>query len=207
MQSEPTVFILDDNPTTRASLRRLIESAGLRTETHETAQEFLGADNVGKPGCVLVYVRMPGINGVELQRKLAARTPVRPVIIITGCGDVSTAVQAMKAGVFDFIEKPFADAVLLDRIRQAIDLDARNRRNHTQYTDIAARLARLTPREREVMGMVVVGKANKQTAAELGCSCKTVEVHRSRVMGKMRADSVPALVRMAMMLDDPTGKH
>ncbi len=197
MQSEPTVFILDDDPTTRASLRRLIESAGLRAETHETAQEFLDTDNVGKPGCVLVYVRMPGINGMELQRKLAARTSGLPVIIITGCGDVSTAVQAMKDGAFDFIEKPFADAVLLDRIRQAIDLDARNHRNHTQYTDIVASLARLTPREREVMDLVVAGYSNKQIAAILGISQKTVEIHRANVMRKTEAGSVAALVRMA----------
>ena len=195
--SEPTVFVVDDDPAMRESLRWLIESAGLPVETYGGAQEFLDAGMFNKPGCLLLDVRMPGMTGLELQEKLAAQPLCHPVIIITGHGDVPMAVRAMRAGVVDFIQKPFSDAALLERIDKAIKLDGQTRSDRTRQMEIAGRMDRLTPRERQVMGLVVDGKANKQTAAVLGISQKTVEIHRANVMKKTGAESLAELVRMA----------
>ncbi len=200
MSPEATVFVIDDDPAVRESLQWLIESVGLKVETYSNAQEFLDAFDRDRPGCLVLDVRMPGISGLDLQDQLASQQVRIPVIIITGHADVPMAVRAMKAGVVDFIEKPFSDELLLDRIRAALELDARIRLNQSHRTEVEAYFAQLTPREREVMGSVVAGKSNKQIAAELGLSQKTVEVHRAHVMQKMHADSLAELVQMAVTL-------
>lgn len=199
MARETTVFVVDDDQAMRASLKWLIESVGMQVETYESAQAFLDAYYPGRAGCLLLDVRMPGMGGLELQSYLARREIRIPVIIITGHGDVSMAVKAMKVGAVDFIEKPFDDEELLNSIRNALQHDEKQRVLRAQRADIAARMAELTPREHEVMAMVTDGKSNKEIAATLGVSAKTVEVHRARVMDKMRADSLAELVRMALL--------
>ncbi len=196
--SEPTVFVVDDDDAMRESLRWLISSVQLKVETYSSASEFLENCHPGMPGCLVLDVRMPGMSGLELQEKLAKEQITLPVIIITGHGDVPMAVRAMKSGAVDFIQKPFNDQVLLDRIQYALDRDARARNEQAEKSEIASRLALLTPREREVMDMVVEGEPNKVIAVKLGVSAKTVEAHRARVMEKMRAGSLSELVRMAM---------
>ena len=200
MSPKATVFVVDDDPAVRESLQWLIESVGLNVETYATAQAFLDAFDRDRPGCLVLDVRMPGISGLDLQDQLASQQVRIPVIIITGHADVPMAVRAMKAGVIDFIEKPFSDELLLDRIRAALELDARIRVDQTHRVEVESCFAQLTPREREVMGLVVGGKSNKQIAAELGLSQKTVEVHRAHVMQKMHADSLAELVQMAVTL-------
>jgi RNA polymerase sigma factor (sigma-70 family) len=199
MSRVTTVFVVDDDQAMRASLKWLIESVGMQVETYESAQAFLDDYYPGRAGCLLLDVRMPGMGGLELQAYLARREIRIPVIIITGHGDVSMAVKAMKVGAVDFIEKPFDDEELLNSIRNALQHDEKQRVLRAQRADIAARMAELTPREHEVMAMVTDGKSNKEIAATLGVSAKTVEVHRARVMDKMRADSLAELVRMALL--------
>jgi RNA polymerase sigma factor (sigma-70 family) len=199
MSRVTTVFVVDDDQAMRASLKWLIESVGMQVETYESAQAFLDDYYPGRAGCLLLDVRMPGMGGLELQTYLARREIRIPVIIITGHGDVSMAVKAMKVGAVDFIEKPFDDEELLNSIRNALQHDEKQRVLRAQRADIAARMAELTPREHEVMAMVTDGKSNKEIAATLGVSAKTVEVHRARVMDKMRADSLAELVRMALL--------
>jgi RNA polymerase sigma factor (sigma-70 family) len=199
MNQDMTVFIVDDDQAMRSSLQWLIESVGMKVETYESAQAFLDAHYPGRAGCLLLDVRMPGMSGLELQQYLVRREIRLPVIIITGHGDVSMAVKAMKAGAVDFIEKPFDDEELLNSIRSAVQHDEKRRALRAQRADIAARMAELTPREHEVMAMVTDGKSNKEIAAALGVSAKTVEVHRARVMDKMRADSLAELVRLALI--------
>lgn len=197
MQADPTVFVVDDDAAVRESLCWLVESAGLNAESYATAQAFLDAYDPRQPGCLVLDVRMPGLSGLDLQEQLAAQGIMLPVIIITGHGEVPMAVRAMKGGAIDFIEKPFSDQLLLDRAREAIAQDAQNRVEQARRAEVAARLALLTPREREVMEMVVSGKANKQVGANLGISQKTVEAHRAQVMRKTRADSLAELVQLA----------
>ncbi len=197
MQADPTVFVVDDDAAVRESLCWLVESAGLNAESYATAQAFLDAYDPRQPGCLVLDVRMPGLSGLDLQEQLAAQGIMLPVIIITGHGEVPMAVRAMKGGAIDFIEKPFSDQLLLDRAREAIAQDAQNRVEQARRAEVAARLALLTPREREVMEMVVSGKANKQVGASLGISQKTVEAHRAQVMRKTRADSLAELVQLA----------
>jgi RNA polymerase sigma factor (sigma-70 family) len=199
MNKQETVFVVDDDQAMRSSLQWLIESAGLRVETFHSAQAFLDSYYPGRAGCLLLDVRMPGMSGLELQAYLDRREIRIPVIIITGHGDVSMAVKAMKGGAVDFIEKPFDDEQLLNSIRNALEYDEQKRTLRARRAEIAARLAELTPREHEVMAMVTDGKSNKEIAATLNVSAKTVEVHRARVMDKMRADSLAELVRMAMI--------
>ncbi|MBU0639726.1 MAG: response regulator transcription factor [Planctomycetes bacterium] len=199
MAPEPTVFVVDDDPGMRGSLRWLIESVGLRVKVFESAREFLAAYDPERPGCVVLDVRMPGMSGLELHEELSSMHGAVPAIIITGHGDVPMAVRAMKAGAVDFLEKPFGDQVLLDCIRKAIRQDATSRRERAQRAEAAARLMRLTPREHEVMSLVVAGKANKQVAAELGLSEKTIEAHRARVMEKTQSDSLAELVQLAVV--------
>ena len=194
-----TVFVVDDDQAMRGSLKWLIESVGMEVETFESAHAFLDAYYPGRAGCLLLDVRMPGMGGLELQDYLSRREIRIPVIIITGHGDVAMAVKAMKAGAVDFIEKPFDDEQLLNSIRKALAYDEQHRALHARKAEIAARLAELTPREHEVMAMVTEGKSNKEIAAALSVSAKTVEVHRARVMDKMRADSLAELVRMALI--------
>jgi RNA polymerase sigma factor (sigma-70 family) len=199
MNSDPTVFVVDDDQAMRNSLKWLIESIGMKVKTYSAADEFLNSYYPGRAGCLLLDVRMPGMSGLELQAHLARQDSRLPVIIITGHGDVAMAVKAMKSGAVDFIEKPFHDEELLSSIRNALDFDEKQRLLQSQRAEIAARLAELTPREHEVMDMVTDGHANKEIAAALGVSAKTVEAHRARVMDKMRATSLAELVRMALI--------
>lgn len=199
MSPEMTVFVVDDDQAMRSSLQWLIESVGMKVQTFASAPEFLDAYYPGRAGVLLLDVRMPGMSGLELQQYLVRREIRLPVIIITGHGDVAMAVKAMKAGAADFIEKPFDDEELLNSIRNAMQHDEKRRALRAQRADIAARMAELTPREHEVMSMVTDGKSNKEIAAALGVSAKTVEVHRARVMDKMRADSLAELVRLALI--------
>lgn len=198
MPTNATVFVVDDEPAMRESLRWLIESVGLVVETYATARDFLAGYTPTRPGCLVLDVRMPGMSGLDLQEALAARKVKIPTIIITGYAEVPMAVRAMKAGAVDFIEKPFSDQLLLDRIQQAIQADLRARNAHAQVAAVGARLATLTPREREVMDLVVAGRANREIAAKLGLSSKTVEVHRAHVMDKMKVDSLAELVRVVL---------
>ena len=185
----PPVHVVDDDAALRDSLRWLLESAGHRVATCASAEEFLATDAAEQGGCVLLDIRMPGMSGLELQDELARRGHTIPVIFITGHGDVPMAVNAVKKGALDFIEKPFNDHALLALIDKALAIDAEARRR-------AARFEKLTPREREVMERMVAGKRNQDIAAELSISIKTVEAHRAGVMRKMRVDSLAALVRL-----------
>ena len=207
MPPEPTVFVVDDDPAMRDSLCWLLQSVDLHVETYPSADAFLAAYDAARPGCLVLDVRMPGMSGLNLQDELRARDIRLPIIMLSGHAEVPTAVRALKAGAIDFMEKPFSDELLLDRIRQAIDLDREQRDAGARRAAVAERYALLTPREREVMELVTAGKANKVIAAELGLSPKTVEVHRAAVMDKMRADSVADLVRMRLALSDQSPAH
>ena len=198
MNNQPTVFVVDDDQAMRNSLQWLIESVAMQVETYDSATAFINSYYPGRSGCLLLDVRMPGMSGLELQEYLAENQISIPVIIITGHADVPMAVRAMKAGAIDFIEKPFNDELLLESIRHALQLDERQRDMQSQRAEVATRLARLTPREHEVMVMVTNGRANKEIASALGVSAKTVEAHRARVMEKMEAGSLAELVRMAL---------
>ncbi len=193
-QSEPTVFIVDDDPSVLKGLSRLMKSVKLKVEAYSSAQEFLDSDNLDRPGCLLIDMRMPGISGFELQEILQSRNILIPTIIITGYGEVTDAVQAMKKGAIDFIEKPFNSQYLLDQVHKAIAEDAQIRKKQAQQQVVSASLTLLTPREREVMDLVIAGKANKVIALELGLSTKTVKFHRANMMKKMKVDSVAELV-------------
>jgi len=193
-QSEPTVFIVDDDPSVLKGLSRLMKSVKLKVEAYSSAQEFLDSYNPVQPGCLLIDMRMPGISGLELQEILQSRNILIPTIIITGYGEVTDAVQAMKKGAIDFIEKPFKGQYLLNQVHKAIAEDAQIRKKQAQQQVVSASLALLTPREREVMDLVITGKANKVIALELGLSMKTVEFHRAHMMKKMKVDSVAELV-------------
>lgn len=198
MNSKATVFVVDDDQAMRSSLKWLIETVGMRVEVFSSANEFIRSYYPGRAGCLLLDVRMPGMSGLELQEYFIQQQIKIPIIIITGHGDVPMAVRAMKVGAVDFIEKPFNDELLLDSIRNALALDVEQRAQQAERSEVAARLAHLTPREHEVMEMVTNGRANKEIATELGVSSKTVEAHRARVMEKMEASSLAELVKMAM---------
>jgi len=198
VSSEPTVFIVDDDEAVRDSLQWLMRSVGLTVETFPSAHDFLTRYQPDRPGCLVLDIRMPGMSGLDLQEQLADEGVQIPVIFITGHGDVPIAVRALKAGAIDFIEKPFKDQALLDSVQRAIALDEEQRVEHGVQADISARLQRLTPREREVMEMVVAGKANKVIAIDLGVTQKTVEAHRAKVMEKMEARSLSELVKMSL---------
>jgi two-component system response regulator FixJ len=199
MEVESTVFVVDDDADLRESLGWLFESAGLRFKSYSTAQEFLTDYKPEEPGCLLLDVRMPGLSGLDLQEELRRRGVPPPIIIMTGHAKVPMAVRALKGGAIDFIQKPFSDQSLLERIRQAIDLDRRTRQVRMEAAKFAALLTYLTPREREVMDLVIAGKPNKIIAADLGISPKTVEIHRGRVMEKMQVESVAELVRLDLL--------
>lgn len=196
---EPTVFIVDDDLAVGRSIRWLIESIRLQVETFPSAQAFLDGYDAAKPGCLVLDVRMPGMSGLELQERLTAQRVWIPIIFITGHGDVQMAVKAVQAGAFDFVEKPFNDQDLLDRIQKAIAVDAERRGKDARHQQLKSLFVSLTPREREVMDLVVEGLSNKAVANTLGLSAKTVEVHRAKVMEKMHARSVSDLVKMSML--------
>jgi RNA polymerase sigma factor (sigma-70 family) len=195
---KPTVFVVDDDEELCDGLRWLLESEDLSVQTHNSAEAFLDAYDPRCPGCLVLDVRMGGMSGLELQAKLAEQGLSTPVIILTGHADVPMAVQATKAGAVEFLQKPADDQVLLDSIQRAIELDAQDRERQAANAEFAARMELLTPREREVMELVVAGKANKQIAAEFGVCIKTVEVHRKRVMKKLQVMSTVDLVRTAL---------
>jgi len=205
MKEKPaTVFVVDDDEAVRTSLRLLLKSVGLPVETCASAQEFLDRFDADRPGCLVLDIRMPGMSGLELQERLNAMHAMIPVVFITGHGDVPMAVEAMQHGAVDFIQKPFRDQDLLDRINQALEKDRENRAGLHARDTIRARIAELTPREREVLDLVTAGKANKVIAGDLNVSQRTVEIHRARVMEKMEASSLAHLVRMVIAAgDDP----
>jgi FixJ family two-component response regulator len=194
----PSVYIVDDDEAVRGAVRFLIRSVGLAAQVYASAQEFLAAYDRRDPGCLLLDVRMPGMSGLDLQQELNRRGATIPVVFITGHGDVPMAVEAMQQGAFDFLQKPFRDQDLLDRVQRALARDAETRARLAARAEIRTRLATLTPRETEVMELVTHGKANKVAGAELGVSQRTVEIHRAHVMEKMRAGSLAELVRMVL---------
>jgi two-component system response regulator FixJ len=196
--SRATIFIVDDDTAVRDSLKMLLRSVGQAVETFGSGQEFIDAYSEDRPGCLVLDIRMPGMSGLELQQKLNERHSIMPIIFITGHGDVPMAVEAMQAGAVDFIQKPFRDQDLIDRINQALEKDQNNRASLGERNDIRKRLETLTPREREVLDLVVHGKANKVIAGDLRLSQRTVEIHRARVMEKMQASSLAHLVRMVL---------
>ncbi len=197
----PTVFIVDDDDAVRSSLRLLLKSVGLTATALGSAKEFLDGYDPSQPGCLVLDVRMPGMSGIELQQQLNLRGATIPVIFITGHGDIPMAVEAMQHGAFDFLQKPFRDQDLIDRIQRALERDAKNRAALAQHAKIRERFESLTPREREVLALMTRGKPNKVMAAELGVSQRTVEIHRARVMENSGADSLAQLVRMVMDLE------
>jgi len=202
MQPLPaTVFVVDDDEGVRNSLRFLLKSVGLATRALSSASEFLESYKPSQSGCLVLDVRMPGMSGLELQQQLNLRGATIPVIFITGHGDVPMAVEAMQHGAFDFLQKPFRDQDLIDRIQRALERDTRSRTALAQHAKIRERIASLTPREREVLTLMAQGKPNKVMAAELGVSQRTVEIHRARVMEKSGASSLAQLVRMVMDLE------
>lgn len=195
---QPTVFIVDDDPAIRFAMQALMDSVNIEHEIFASGDEFLENADDHRAGCLVLDIRMPGLGGLELQEELLKRGSTLPIIFITGHGDVPMAVDAMQKGAVDFIQKPFRDQDLLDRIREALKTDQERREEQQKHAEVAERLARLTNREREVFDLVVTGKPNKVIAYELGVSQRTVEIHRARVMEKMQARSLADLVKMHM---------
>jgi FixJ family two-component response regulator len=200
VQTPTTIFVIDDEEAMRESMEILLEDSGLPVETFASADAFLEKRAESAYGCAIVDVRMPGMDGVELQEVLRSRGVKLPTIMVTAHGDVSLAVRAMQAGAFDFLEKPCEREVLLDRVAKAITEDDRRRERDERVADYMNRYERLSAREGEVMRLVVQGLLNKQAAAELGISIKTIEVHRARVMEKMEAESLAELVKMSIAI-------
>jgi FixJ family two-component response regulator len=193
-----TVFLIDDDAAVRDALSRTLKLAGLSVETFGCAEDFLAVYDPDRPSCLLLDVHMPGMSGLELQQQLASREMPVSIIFLSGQGDIPMTVKAVKAGAIDFLPKPFRSQDLLERVREAMAQDAKSRREHKRAGLIKARFGRLSPREREVMAAVVTGQSSKEIARQLGVSHRTVEIHRTRVMQKMEADSLPELVTQAV---------
>lgn len=202
MSPEQAVFVVDDDAAVRDSLRWLMDSVGLRAETFGSGEAFLAAITPERSGCVLLDLRMPGLGGLEVHDRLRELGIELPVIVVSGHGDVPLAVRALKSGVADFIEKPFKDQELLDCVQQALRRDVALRRERLHRDELLAHYRNLTPRELDVLRLVVDGQSNKGISATLGISQKTVETHRARVMEKMAAGSVSELVRMTMVIEN-----
>lgn len=203
----PTVFVVDDDPGVLDAVRFLLKSVGLPSRGFSSAADFLESFDPGIPGCLVLDLRMPGMSGRELQKRLLEMGSELPIIFVTAHGDVPTAVEAVKDGAMDFVQKPFPDQRLLDKINSALELDSRLRQRRKEREEVERRVASLTPREREVMVRVAAGTMNKNIARELRISQRTVEIHRARVMDKMQASSVPDLVQMLLKLDDSMSKE
>lgn len=198
MSPQITVFVVDDDQAVRESLALLVQSVGLEAKTFASARDFLAAYRPDRRGCLITDIRMPGMSGLELQEQLSADGHHIPIIVLTGFGDVPAAVRALKGGAVDFVEKPFNPQALLDLVQQAIVRDSEIRERAAREAELAERMALLTPREREVMTLVVAGKANKVIAIDLSISERTVELHRGRIMKKMQARSLAELMRLVL---------
>jgi FixJ family two-component response regulator len=203
MQPDATVFVVDDDPAARDSVAALVRSKGLPVDTYASAEQFLAAFDASRVGCLVVDVRMTGMTGLDLQEVLRQRGSRLPIIVITGFGDVPTAVRAMRAGAFTFLEKPCRDQELWSCIQKSLDAAGRARLEDIRKADVEARLAQLTQDEQRVMREMVAGKPNKVIAAELDIGLRTVELRRANVLKKMHADSLAELVRLALLVWQP----
>ena len=200
---DPMVFIVDDDDSVRKALTRLIQSVGINVESFASAEVFLSRQRYEGPCCLILDIRMPGMSGLDLQEALGKANQALPIIFMTGNGTVPMSVRAMKAGAIDFLEKPFEDQALLDLIKHAVECDRQAKQEQAEKSEILERFESLTPREQEVLALIVTGKLNKQIAIALGISEKTVKVHRAHVMEKMRAESLADLVRVSGILPLP----